>query len=158
MPKSKSKTTNEDIIKEVAGRVFELLEIKAPLNVVFNEKDDVYLLDIDVQDEAGLLIGKRGETINSIQILINQIVRQKKGEWLRVVVNVADFREKEESRMVELAQQTAARVRETGEPQNLYNLTPSQRRVVHTNLSDEKDLHTESVGEGLNRYLIVSLK
>ena len=158
MPKSKSKITNEDLIKEVAGRIFELLNIKAPLNVVFNKKDEVYLLDIDVQEEAGLLIGKRGETLNSIQILINQMVRQRKGEWLRVVVNVADFREKEESRMVELAQQTAARVRETGEPQNLYNLTPSQRRVVHTSVSNEKDLHTESVGEGLSRYLIVSLK
>lgn len=152
------KLSNENLIKEVAQKMLELLGISSPCNVTFNEKDDVYLLDIDANENAGLLIGRRGDTINSLQTLINQIVRQKKGEWLRVVVNVADFREKEETRMTELAEQTAARVRETGEPQNLYNLSPSQRRVIHMFLSKEEDIQTESTGEGPERCLIVKKK
>jgi spoIIIJ-associated protein len=159
MVKTKEKKpNNEDLIKEVAQKMMQLLEIDAPCNATLNDKDKVYLLDIDAKDSAGLLIGRRGETINSIQTLINQIIRQKTGEWLRVVVNVADFREKEEIRMVDLAEQTASRVRETGEPQNLYNLSPAQRRVIHMFLAKEKDILTESTGEGSERCLVVKKK
>ncbi len=158
MTKKKTDDSNEQLIKDIATELFRLLGTSSECDVVFDQENDIYLLNVDAKEEAGLLIGKKGETINSIQVVINQIVRQKKGEWIKVVVNVADFREKEQNRMTDLASQTAARVRETGEPQNLYNLTPSQRRVVHLALAEEKDLHTESVGEGLERYLVVSKK
>lgn len=158
MVKKNAENDNAKIIKDVASELLKLLGISPACEVSFDSDNDVYTLNIEAKEEAGLLIGKKGETINAIQIIINQILRQKKGEWVRIVVNVADFREKESSRMVELALQTAARVRETGEPQNLYNLTPSQRRTVHLTLAEEKDLHTESAGEGLERYLIVSKK
>jgi spoIIIJ-associated protein len=158
MTKKKEGDVNEKLIKDVASELFKLLGTSSGCSVTFDKENEVYLLNVEAGDEAGLLIGKKGETINSIQIIINQIIRQKKGEWVRVVVNVADFREKEKNRMLDLASQTAARVRETGEPQNLYNLSPSQRRVVHLALAEEKDLHTESIGEGLERYLVVSKK
>ncbi len=158
MVKKKINDVNEQLIDEVATKLFKLLGASVKCSVSFDKENAVYLLNVDAGDEAGLLIGKKGETINAIQIIINQIIRQKKGEWVRVIVDVADFREKENSRMVDLASQTAARVRETGESQNLYNLSPSQRRAVHMALADEKDLHTESVGEGIERYLVVSKK
>ena len=75
-----------------------------------------------------------------------------------MVVNIADFREKEETRMIELANQTASRLRETGEAQSLYNLTPAQRRVIHMTLSNQKDIQTESTGEGSERCLVVKKK
>lgn len=159
MPKKTSKSSkDEKLVKETADKLFGLLGTSISSSVSYDKENKVYLLDVSAGDEAGLLIGKRGETINSIQVIINQIIRQKKGEWMRVVVNVADFREKEKNRMEDLAIQTAERVRETGEPQNLYNLTPAQRRVVHLALSQEQDVQTESVGEGLERYLVVSKK
>jgi len=154
----KSNKSNEKLIKEIADRLIELMGIEAVSKLEYNKDDDVYLLGFDVKESAGLLIGKRGETINSFQTVINQIVRQKTGEWLRIVVNVADFREKEKERMVELAEQTLERVRETGESQNLYNLTPAQRRVIHVFLSGEKDIITESTGEGPERCLVVKKK
>ena len=158
MVKKKTNNDNEALIENVAVEFFRLLGTSSKCKVSFDKENEIYLLDIDAGEEAGLLIGKKGETINAIQTLINQIIRQRKGEWVRVIVNIADFREKEKSRMTDLAVQTAARVRETGEPQNLYNLTPSQRRAVHLALAEEKDLHTESVGEGVERYLVVSIK
>lgn len=158
MVKKKVDDINEKLIKDTAQKLFKLLGTSSECNVTFDKENNIYLLHVEAGDEAGLLIGKKGETINSLQIIINQIIRQKKGEWVRIVVNVADFREKEQNRMLDLASQTAARVRETSEPQNLYNLSASQRRVVHLALAEEKDLHTESVGEGLERYLVVSKK
>lgn len=158
MVKKKTDTDNISLIKTVTSDILKLLGTSSECDVVFDKENDSYLINIEAKNDAGLLIGKKGETINALQVIINQIVRQKKGEWVRVIVDVADFREKEEGRMLELASQTAARARETGEPQNLYNLTPSQRRVVHMTLAEEKDLQTESVGEGLERYLVVSKK
>ena len=148
---------NEKLISKLSEKLFSLLGTQSKGEVSYDKENDLYLLNIDAGDEAGLFIGKKGDTINSLQILLNQIVRQKTGEWLKIVVDVADFREKEKSRMEDLAAQVAARVRETEESQNLYNLTPAQRRTVHLFLAEEKDLHTESVGEGEERYLVVSL-
>ena len=155
---TKKKSSTDKIIKEIAEEILKLMDLTCEIKISYDKSTQVYLLDISAGEEAGLLIGKKGETIDAIQVVINMILRQKTGDWLRVVVNVADFREKEISRMKELAEQTAQRVRETGEQQNLYNLTPSQRRIVHMSLSEEKDIQTESVGEGLSRYLVVSKK
>ena len=153
-----TKNNDEKLVKETSEELLKLIGVEVSCGVSYDNENKMYLLDIPAQDEAGLLIGKKGETINSFQVVLNQILRSKKGEWLRVVVNIADFREKEKNRMQELAQQTAVWARETGEPQNLYNLTASQRRTVHMTLSQEEDLQTVSVGEGNERYLIVSKK
>ena len=91
----------------------------------------------------------------SLQVVFGVLLKQKVGEWNRVVVNVGDYREKEEEYLRNLAQSTAQRAKETGEPQSLYNLKSWQRRIVHMALSEDKDLTTESVGEGEERYLVV---
>ena len=96
--------------------------------------------------------------LNSIQIILGMMYRQKTGEWKRILVNVADWREKEQVRLENLAEVTAQRVIETGEPQSLYNLTSAQRRIVHLTLSENKRIETESLGEGKDRYLIVNPK
>ena len=83
------------------------------------------------------------------------IVQKKLGEWIRVVVDVGDWREKQEQRVKDLAYQIVEKAIETGQPQPIYNLTPSQRRVVHMALADNKDVLTESEGEGEDRYLVV---
>ncbi len=158
MTNRKAKISKEETVLDVAKKLFTAVGVEVSQKVSFDKENEVYLLDVNAGDAAGLLIGKRGDTINAFQIIINQIVRQNLGEWLRVVVNVNDFRQKETDRMSQIALQTAERVRETGQAQNLYNLTPSQRRAVHLTLSKEEDLRTESVGDGADRYLVVSKK
>jgi spoIIIJ-associated protein len=86
------------------------------------------------------------------------IYRQENGEWKRISVNVGDWREKQEEYLSEMAKVTAERAKQTGEPQNLYNLSPSQRRIIHIALSEDKEIETESVGEGEERYLVVKPK
>jgi spoIIIJ-associated protein len=73
------------------------------------------------------------------------------------VVNVGDYMQKQEEQLRDLAAATAERARETGDPQLLYNLNPSQRRIIHMALSEE-DVETVSEGEGRDRHLVVSLK
>lgn len=149
---------NIESLQKLTDELLSLMATKATAEVSFNKDEDSYIVDINTEDEAGLLIGKKGETLASIQNVLGVMLKQQTGEWFRVVVNVGDYREKEEDYLKNLATSTADRAKQTGEPQELYNLKPWQRRIVHMTLSEDPELVTESVGEGEGRYLVVKSK
>jgi spoIIIJ-associated protein len=147
-----------DTIQTLASQLLEKIGIEAKVTVE-EEKNEtgekVFLVDIDSPTQAGLLIGAHGSTLSAIQSFLALGVKQKTGEWVRVVVDIGDWRQKHEEHLSSLAMSAAERAKATGEPQHLYNLTPAQRRVVHMVLSEQKGVVTESEGEGAARYLIV---
>ena len=152
----KTQNKNIDLLRGLAEELFSLMSLSdAKIDVEYDKENEAYVVNVDAPDETGLLIGKKGETLASLQVVFGVLLKQKVGEWNRVVVNVGDYREKEEEYLRNLAQSTAQRAKETGEPQSLYNLKSWQRRIVHMALSEDKDLTTESVGEGEERYLVV---
>jgi spoIIIJ-associated protein len=152
------KKSNLEIVQDLAEKLLKEMGSKAKVSVVEDKENEAVVVNIDTEDETGLLIGHHGETLNSIQTVLGMMLKQQTGEWARVVVNVGDWREKQEEHLKELALETAERARQTGNPQPIYNLTPAQRRIVHLELSQENDLTSESVGEGDDRYLVISLK
>lgn len=139
-------------------KLLSLMGSRAKVNVSLDEEGLAVLVNLETDEETGLLIGRQGETLMAIQTVLRMIARKNFNEWVRIIVNVGDYQEKQELRLKELADQTAQRAKETGEPQCLYNLTPNQRRVIHLTLSEDKELETESQGEGAERFLIVRLK
>ncbi len=149
---------NTEQLQKLVNELLNLMAVSAEGEVVYNKEEDAYEVNIDAKDQTGLLIGKKGETLSSLQTVLSLIFKQKIGEWKRVIVNVGDWREKEEEYLKNLAQSTAERAKETGEPQSLYNLKPWQRRVIHMYLAEESGIITESEGEGEERYLIVKTK
>jgi spoIIIJ-associated protein len=146
---------SEKILKKLAEELLSLMGTKANATISYDKANECYLVNIDGGDETGLLIGKKGETLLSLQTILGILLKQKTGEWERVTVNVGDYLEKEEEYLKNLAQSAATRAKETGEPQSLYNLKPNQRRIIHLSLSEDKEITTESVGEGEERYLVV---
>jgi len=156
--KKTKKVDKVKLVQEIADELLSLMGTKAVSEVSEDKEAEALVVDLKTEEETGLLIGSRGETLNSIQAIIGMIYRQRTGEWQRIVVNVADWRERQAERLRELALQAAQRARETGDPQTLYNLTPAQRRTIHLVLEEEEDIETESEGEGSGRYLIVSPK
>ena len=86
------------------------------------------------------------------------MLRQKTGEWHTLTVDIEGWRDKQNDKLKQLALQTAEKVKQTGLPQPLYNLTASQRRIIHLELSTQEGIQTESQGEGKERYLLVSPK
>lgn len=142
-------------LEEVSKELLALMATKSEVSVDYDKDGEVFIVNIEASDETGLLIGKKGETLSSIQTVLGILFKQKTGEWNKIVVNVGDYREKEEDYLKNLAASTAARAKETGTPQNLYNLKAWQRRVVHLALSEDKDITTESEGEGGDRYLTI---
>ena len=142
-------------LQKISEELLALMGTKATASVSYDKANECYLVNVDGGDETGLLIGKKGDTLMSLQTILGILLKQVTGEWERVTVNVGDYLEKEESYLKNLAESAAARAKETGEPQSLYNLKPNQRRIIHMILTEDKDVVAESEGEGEERYLVV---
>lgn len=151
------KVNTLDLIKKLAEELFNLAGVN--VNVLVEETEEgTYEVNLETPDETGLLIGFRGENINSIQTVLGIMVKGNTGEWVRIMVNVGDYRQKQEQKLEELANQSADRAIETKEPQPIYNLTAGQRRTIHMFLSKREDVITESEGVEPERYLVVKSK
>jgi len=144
-------------LQKISEDLLALMGTKASVKVSYDKDNECYLVNVDGGDETGLLIGKKGDTLLSLQTILGILLKQKTGEWERVTVNVGDYLEKEEEYLKNLALGAASRAKETGKPQSLYNLKPSQRRIIHMTLAGDKEITTESLGEGEERYLVVKI-
>lgn len=140
-------------LQKTAEQLFDLLGIKAEIGV--KEEEDNLVVTINAPESTGLLIGHRGDTLKAIQSFLGIALKQATGDWTRVMVNIGDWRDKQEDYLKRLAEGAAVRAKETGESQMLYNLSADQRRVVHMILAEDKEVTTESQGEGESRYLVV---
>lgn len=151
------KASKTKITEEVAAKTLSLLGIEGKTTVAQDKGNETLTVQIET-DAAGILIGRHGETIDALQTFLNQAVFNKTGEWHRIVVNIGDYRERREEALQSLAQASAARAKETGQPQPIFNLKPNERRIIHTLLSEDPAVTTESEGEGRDRHIIIKLK
>lgn len=142
------KKITEDLLKE--------LEVSGSVAVDVDETG-AYRVHIDTE-ETGLLIGFHGKTLESFQVILGILASKKLGSWVKVYVNVGDYREKREEALMYMAQRAAERALASGRPVELSHLSPSERRVIHLTLSGDERVATESVGEGDSRVLIVKPK
>lgn len=160
---SKSKKEMEekgsvDVVKEVEKIVKDLIElmgVDVKYEINEDEKNGVINVNLETENEKGLLIGKKGETLYSLQYILALILNQKIGEWKRIQVNIGGWKEKQDEYLKDLAHKAAERAEETGEPQYLYNLNSAQRRIVHLEVSTMKGIISESEGEGSERRLVI---
>ncbi len=151
-------TSDSELLKGIVDELLALMGTSVTCTVTEDTENDALSVEIESSDATGLLIGNRGETLRSLQTIIGIIFKNQKGEWKRIIVNIADWREKQEQRLRELAETTAEKVKESGEESSLYNLNAGERRTVHMYLSNDSDVVTESVGEGEERHLVVRPK
>lgn len=147
----------ESILLELTEKLLPLLSVtgKVTIEKEKGNEEDTYRIVIDSEEAAGLLIGNHGATLEAIQSFFGMALRTRTGEWHRIVVDISGWRAKHEEYLVSLAKQAADRAKQINEPQYLYNLTPSQRRVIHTALSEMGGVVSESLGEGADRYMVV---
>jgi spoIIIJ-associated protein len=113
------------------------------------------VLDVDGED-LGLLIGRRGQTLASLQYLLNLICAKKIGKRVAFGVDVDGYRRRREESLVTLARRTASRVRASGRSVTLEPMPPNERRIIHLALADDPDVVTVSIGEGEGRKVAVT--
>lgn len=145
-----------DQVKKITEELLEKLEVKGAVSVDTDETG-AYQVHIETE-ETGLLIGFHGKTLESFQIILGIIVSKALDQWVKVYVNVGDYREKREEALMLMAQRAAERALALGRPVELAHLSASERRVIHLTLSGDERVETESVGEGEGRMLLVKPK
>jgi len=154
-----TKTKNEDKnlkeLEKITKELFTLMKVSPEVEIVEDKENDLFSVNLKSEDEKGLLIGKKGETISAIQMVLGMILKNRTGEWKRIQVNIGEWREKQEEYLKLLALKSAQRAKETGEPQKLYNLNSTQRRIIHMEVAEVQGVVSESEGEGSERCLII---
>ncbi len=150
--------TPEDV-KEVAveflSKVFEAMNLTVKINVTINEES----VDIDlVGDDMGVLIGKRGQTLDSLQYLVSLVINKKSDKYLRVKLDTENYRERRKETLENLAKNIAFKVKRTKRPVSLEPMNPYERRVIHSALQNDRYVTTKSEGEEPFRHVVVVLK
>ncbi len=152
------------IAQQILEDLLERMDIHAYVSPVLvrvpGQKGDIeetVTLHVEGADEEamGLLIGRRGETLRSLQFLLNLLVSRKTQKWPQVVVDVGNYRQRRQESLEGLARRMAERVRQTGRPITLEPMAAYERRIVHLALRDDKTIYTESTGEGENRKIMI---
>ncbi len=125
------------------------VDVKADLT------DDGIELDIESSPSRPRLIGHRGETLRALEFLVNQIVKHQDPESPRVLVDIAGYKEARRQALLEMAQEVADRVKETGAEEELKPMNPAERRIVHMALREIDGVETESRGTDRDRRIVV---
>lgn len=144
----------ENQLGEVLDNLLGMLLLEGSYEI--EERDENFNVSIETKD-AGRLIGARGESLDSLQLLVNQMVARKVGEegFKRVVIDVENWRKQKEEELVKNAENWAKQVLESGEPMDLEPQSPWQRRIVHLTIEGMKGVVSESAGEGRDRHIVI---
>lgn len=127
--------------------------------VEVKELEGIFQINIQSDEEASVIIGRHGETIRSIQKLLEVILFKKLKESVEILVNVNDFREKQKEKLEVLANEYGEKARMSNEPVVLKNLSAYERKIIHEYISKNfSDLKSYSIGEGRDRRLVIEMK
>ena len=119
------------------------------------EEDSYYVYDI-IADNPGILIGRRGETLDSLQYLTNLVVNKSDGRKHKILLNAEKYREKREETLKSLAERLSEKVKKNGKNVMLEPMTPHERRIIHTALQDKAGITTYSQGEEPYRKVVIA--
>lgn len=142
-----------DFLKEVFGAMNMIVVVDTKYDEINNS------LTIDLSgDEMGVLIGKRGQTLDSLQYLVSLVVNKDSEEYVRVKVDTEDYRKRRKETLENLAKNIAYKVKRTKRPVSLEPMNPYERRIIHSALQNDKYVTTHSEGEEPFRRVVVTLK
>ena len=158
VPSEKKNVSNEEIEKEIRdflGKVFTAMGLNVNMNIEFNE-EEVYVNMGG--DDMGTLIGKRGQTLDSLQYLVSLVVNKKSADYIRIKLDTENYRERRKETLENLAKNIAYKVSRTKRPVSLEPMNPYERRIIHSALQNDKYVTTKSEGEEPYRHVVVIMK
>ena len=155
--KARVKSSVEDTAKDFLKDVFEAMNLAVVVNVKYDEANNS--MDIDLSgDEMGVLIGKRGQTLDSLQYLVSLVVNKNVDNYIRVKVDTENYRQRRKETLENLAKNIAYKVKRTKRPVSLEPMNPYERRIIHSALQNDRFVTTHSEGEEPYRRVVVTLK
>ena len=155
--KARVKCSVEDNAKKFLAEVFEAMNMTVVIEVKYNEEEKS--MDIDLSgDEMGVLIGKRGQTLDSLQYLVSLVVNKDSDDYIRVKVDTENYRQRRKDTLENLAKNISFKVKRTKRAVKLEPMNPYERRIIHSALQNDKYVTTHSEGEEPFRCVVVTLK
>lgn len=147
----------EEAAKKFLGEVFDAMEMEVIVDAKYD--DDEKALDVDMRgEEIGILIGKRGQTLDSLQYLVSLVVNRGQADYIRVKLDTENYRQRRKETLENLAKNIAYKVKRTKRPVSLEPMNPYERRIIHSALQNDRYVTTHSEGEEPFRRVVVSLK
>jgi spoIIIJ-associated protein len=149
------KETPTDKVKELLAKIFNSMDIKVNMEVTSREEHVIINL---IGSDLGILIGRRGETLDALQYLVNLAANKNVETRTRFIIDVEGYRERREDTLKKLAQRLAEKAIRKGQNVILEPMNPHERRVIHTALQNNKSVETYSQGDEPYRKIIISPK
>ena len=155
--KARAKSSVQDAAKDFLKDVFEAMGLVVVVNVEYDEIENSMNIELS-GDEMGVLIGKRGQTLDSLQYLVSLIVNKNVENYIRVKVDTENYRQRRKETLENLAKNISYKVKRTKRPVSLEPMNPYERRIIHSALQNDKYVTTYSEGEEPFRHVVVTLK
>jgi len=147
--------TKDNTVKTTIEEFFKTIGVDGEIEI--KEKEDIIEVNLSTE-ESGIVIGHHGDTLEALQLISALILQKKTGEFKRVSVEVGDYKKNRSEWLTNLASETKERVLAENKEVHLYDLKSWERRVIHLLLQDDKEVLSESTGEGKDRILVVKPK
>ena len=157
MIKVRKKYSVEGDITEFLQKIFDAMDLKVEIIIEKAEDGNTYNVELK-GDDMGILIGKRGQTLDSLQYLANLAVNKNSEEYIKVKIDTEDYRKRRKETLENLAKNIAYKVKRTKHPVSLEPMNPFERRVIHSAVQNDKFVTTHSEGEEPYRHVVVTLK
>ena len=148
--------------EDVGGKVKELLQelllkmdIEGGVKDIKESENKVYV-ELESRTSSGLLIGKKGKTLEAIQFMINLMINHSTGSEKKIILDIESYRDKREKTLKKMSKDIAFKVIKTGKPMVLEPMNPFERRLIHLTLQNDKRVTTKSEGQGIYRKIKIS--
>ena len=151
------KATLKDNIENFLNDVFGAMSLQVTIEMNINEEEENIEINL-VGDDMGVLIGKRGQTLDSLQYLVSLVANKGSDKFYRVKLDTENYRERRKATLESLEKNIAYKVKRTRKPVSLEPMNPYERRIIHSALQDDKYVMTRSEGEEPFRHVVVFMK
>ncbi len=155
--RARVKEEEKPAVEDFLCKVFDAMGVKAEAEISFDEEEKVMNINL-TGDDMGMLIGKRGQTLDSLQYLVSLVANKDSDTYIKVKLDTENYRERRKETLENLAKNIANKVRRTRHSVALEPMNPYERRIIHSVLQNNKFVETHSEGEEPYRKVIVSLK
>jgi spoIIIJ-associated protein len=155
--RARKKETLEDMAMTFLSDVFGAMDLGVSMEAAFDQGERELSINMS-GDDMGILIGKRGQTLDSLQYLVSLVVNKESEDYVRVKLDTENYRERRKETLETLAKNIAYKVKRTRRPVSLEPMNPYERRIIHSALQNDKFVVTRSDGEEPFRHVVISLK
>lgn len=155
--KARKKFSIDENVVEFLSSIFDAMKMEVEILVAVNEEEHV--IEVELKgDDMGILIGKRGQTLDSLQYLTNLVINKHSDEYYKVKIDTEDYRKRRKETLENLAKNIAYKVKRTKRPVSLEPMNPFERRIIHSALQNDRYVTTHSEGDEPYRHVVVTLK